>query len=153
MLQPQFKQKFAWIVCKQNTHLFVQILESMIPNSKEKLPKLTHYEGKEDPNEHVQLVDKQLIYFGVEEPFKCKLFALILVGPIWLWFNDLPDGCIGSLMEFHKSFFIQFTARNRCHIIETTLTGIVPRKKECLRSYVDRFTRVSIKVDGAQEGL
>lgn len=88
--------------------LSVRIWESMIPKSMEKPPKLTDYDGKGDPNENEQLVDKQLNYFGGYEASKCKLFTLTLVGPTRLRFNDLPDGCIYSCVELHKRFSKQF---------------------------------------------
>lgn len=47
----------------------------------EKSPKLINYDGKGDPNEHVQLVDEGLSYIGVDDASKCKLFTLTLVRP------------------------------------------------------------------------
>lgn len=57
-----------------------------------------------DPDEHVQVVYEQLNYFGTDDASKCKLFALTLVGPTRLWFNDIPDGCIDSCTQLCKRF-------------------------------------------------
>lgn len=38
--------------------MFVLILEIKIPKSLEKLPKVTDYDIKGDPDEHVQLIDE-----------------------------------------------------------------------------------------------
>lgn len=58
----------------------IQILETRIPRFMEKPIKLVDYDGKRDPDEHVQLVDERLSYFSVDNAYKCKLFTLTLIG-------------------------------------------------------------------------
>lgn len=72
------------------------IWDSRIPKLTEKPPKISEYNKKGDPDEHVQLVDDQLNYFNFGDVPKCKLFALTLVGLSRLWFNTLLDGSIKS---------------------------------------------------------
>lgn len=56
----------------------------------EKLPKLAHYDGKLDLNNHVQVVNDHLNYFSDKKESKCKLFVLTLVDLARLWLNGLP---------------------------------------------------------------
>lgn len=48
----------------------VRILESKIPKSMEKPPKLNDYDKKRNPYEHMQLVDDRLSYFNVDDVSK-----------------------------------------------------------------------------------
>lgn len=41
---------------------------------------LSKYNGKVYLDEHVQLVNDQLNYLNIDKVFKCKLFALTMVG-------------------------------------------------------------------------
>lgn len=61
--------------------LCTNILKIKVLKYVEKPPKLGEYDGKEDTDEHMQLVNDQVNYFNTDEASKCKLFALALVGP------------------------------------------------------------------------
>lgn len=68
-----------------------RILESKILKLMPKPPKLEEYNEKEDPYEHVQLVNERDNYYSADEASKCKLLELTLVRLARLWFNGLPD--------------------------------------------------------------
>lgn len=70
----------------------------------EKQSKLGEYDGNGNLDEHVQLVNDRLNYFSEDHISKCKLFALTLILPIMLWFNDLPYGSITSWTDFCERF-------------------------------------------------
>lgn len=94
----------------------------------EKTPKLTNYDRKGDPDEHVQLIDEQLSYFNTEDTSKYVLFDLIMIKPTRLRI-DLPYICIDSWVEFCKRFSAYFTARKRHSTTKAGLTGIIQREK------------------------
>lgn len=48
----------------------INILESNIPKYKEKSPKLSEYNGKGDPDVHVQLINERLNYLNIDESSK-----------------------------------------------------------------------------------
>lgn len=50
--------------------LFACILDSQIPKSLEKPLRLKEYDGKGDPDEHLQLVDENLNHFDADEVSK-----------------------------------------------------------------------------------
>lgn len=78
-----------------NTVLQPKILESKILKSMQKPPKLGENDGKGDPDEYVQLVNEILNYYSTDDAYKCKFLVLTLIGSNILWFDGLPDGCIG----------------------------------------------------------
>lgn len=71
-------------------------MESKILKSMEKSLKLSDYDRKGDPNEHMKLMDDRLSCFSTDDTSKCKLFMPTLVGSILLWFNVLVYRCIYS---------------------------------------------------------
>lgn len=58
--------------------LSIRILESKILKSIEKSPKLSNYDRKGDPDEHVKLVNGQLSCFNTNDSSNCILFVLTL---------------------------------------------------------------------------
>lgn len=100
-------------------------MESKIPKSMEKTPKLRDYDGNGNPYEHMQLVGDQLSYFSTGETSMYKFFELTLVEPTRLWLNGMPDACIDFWTNFCKRFFMQFTSRKQRHLTETALSGIM----------------------------
>lgn len=60
--------------------LAIRILETWISKTMKKSPKLGNYDGKEDPDEHMQLINDRLNYFSIDDAYKCKIFVLTLIG-------------------------------------------------------------------------
>lgn len=152
MLIPLLKKK---LIQRSPTkaHVTHKNMESNILKYVEKSPKLSDYDGKGDPDEHVQLVNDQLSYFSIDDASKCKLFMLTQVDLTLLWFNVLPDGSIESWAEFRERFYAYFIARKQGSIIKTALRWIIQGRKEILWPYIDRFKQVSVEVKGTQEGI
>lgn len=128
----------------------VRISESKILKSVEKPPKLVECEGKGDPDEHTQLVNDRLNYFNIDDASKFKIFAFTLIRPTMLWFNGLLDMGITSWTDFFERFSAYFISQNRRHVTEASISGTVQEKKESLRSYIDWFTQVIVKVNGGK---
>lgn len=97
------------LIQMQPTHLLCsQILQSKIPKSMYKLPKLGEYDGKGDLDKNMQLISK-LNYYGADEASKFKSLALMLVSPARLWINGLRYSCIKSWIGFHYRLTAYFT--------------------------------------------
>lgn len=118
-----------------------------------KSTKLREYEGKGDPDEHVQLVNDWMNYFSTDKASKCKLFALTLVGPSKMWRNGLSDGSIESWVDFYEWFFVHFTSRKKQLLTIDFLSGIIQGKEKSLWSYINCFMQVDVEVQGAKEGM
>lgn len=85
------------------------IMDNQISNSLGKPPKLNKCNRKRDLDKHVQLVDKHLNYFHIDESSKCKLFALTLKEFSRLWLEALQDGNIELWTGLCESFTTHFT--------------------------------------------
>lgn len=88
----------------------MRVLESKIPKSTEKLPKIGEYNGKGYLDEHIQLINESLSYFTLDETSKFKMFAMSLVVPATLWLNSLPNGNIKSWIDLSEKFSTHFTS-------------------------------------------
>lgn len=149
MLIPRLKKK---LIQRRPTKVPIthKNLESNILKYMEKSPKLSDYDGKGDPDEHVQLVNDRMSYFSIDNAPKCKLFMLTQVDLTLLWFNGLPDRSIDSWAEFRVRFSAYFVARKQGSIIKTALRGTIQGRKDILWPYIDRFKHVSVEVKGIQ---
>lgn len=107
-------------------------LESKIPKSMEKLPKVGEYNGKGYLDKHIQLINERLSYLTLDETSKFKIFSLDLAVPAILWFNNLPNGSIKSWINLSEKFSVNYTSWKRRLVIEATLSGIILGKKESM---------------------
>ncbi|MCI30529.1 hypothetical protein A2U01_0051738, partial [Trifolium medium] len=76
------------------TPFTLRILESRIPRTLEKPPKLETYDRTTDPNKHLEHIDTVLDYYQAEAATKCRLFMLTLKGVAMTWFKGLKDDSI-----------------------------------------------------------
>lgn len=74
---------------------------------------LEEYNGKGDPDKHVQLVNDRFNYYCIYDAFKFNLLVLTLVGPTMLWFNGLPNCCIELWKDTCDRLTAYFNQRRR----------------------------------------
>jgi hypothetical protein len=129
----------------------MRILESRIPGTLEKPPKLETYDGTTDPDKHLEHIDIVLDYYQAQETIKCKLFVLTLKGAVMTWFKGLEDNSIRLWRELCIAYPSHFTARKRQPV--ASLSSIIQGREESLRDYIERFTREAIEVKGTNEKL
>lgn len=119
-----------------------KILNSRIPKSLDKPPKLDIYNCKGDPNEHVEHIDTILNYYHSRGVVDCKLFVLALKGYIMKRFKTLCDDCISSYKELSDFFIVQLTVWKLKPITIVILSGIQQKNEKILLEYKFRFTKV-----------
>ncbi|GAU27461.1 hypothetical protein TSUD_161470 [Trifolium subterraneum] len=110
-------------------------------------PTLDKYDGTTDPDEHVQSVETALDYRNLRGSIKCKLFPLSLVRGASTWWRNLPSGSIDSWEELCRMFTAHFTTSRRHPKTVASLKAIVQGPEESLRSYIERFNKVSVDAD------
>lgn len=110
----------------------------------QKPPKLEEYNGKGDPDEHVELVNDRPNYYSADDTSRCKLLTLTLVRLTRLWFNSPLDNCIKSWANFCDCLITHFTTRKMQLVTIAALSSNIQGEKEILRSYIDRFNQVTI---------
>lgn len=114
---------------------------------------LGEYDGREDHDKHIQLVNDRLNYYIIDEAFKCKLLTLALVGPTRMWLNSLPDGCIKSWIDLCSWISAHFTSQKRHPVTIVVLSSIMQGPEDNIQSYIDRFIQVVVEVKGVKETL
>ncbi|GAU37149.1 hypothetical protein TSUD_293060 [Trifolium subterraneum] len=128
-----------------------RIMEIPLPRGLEKTPTLDKYDGTTDPDEHVQSVETALDYRNLRESIKCKLFPLSLIRGASTWWRNLPPGSIDSWEELCRMFTAHFTTSRRHPKTVASLKAIVQGPEESLRSYIERFNKVSVEVEATDK--
>lgn len=113
--------------------------------SLEKPSKLGNYDGLRDSNEHIKHVDTKLNYCNFKGALKCKLFTLSPKEVEITWFKTLPNESINLGRDLCDSFASQFTIQKNQPATIIKLSRIQQKKKETLREYNDRFTKVALE--------
>ncbi|GAU42123.1 hypothetical protein TSUD_350970 [Trifolium subterraneum] len=117
----------------------------------EKPPTLDKYDGTTDPDEHDQSVETALDYRNLRGSINCKLFSLSLIRGTSTWWRNLPPGSIDSWEELCRMFTAHFTTSRRHPKTVASLKAIVQGPEESLRSYIERFNKVSVEVEATDK--
>ncbi|GAU10342.1 hypothetical protein TSUD_420470 [Trifolium subterraneum] len=124
-----------------------RIMDIPLPRGLEKPPTLDKYDGTTDPDEHVQSVETALDYRNLRGSIKCKLFPLSLVRGASTWWRNLPPGSIDLWEELCRMFTAHFTTSRRHPKTVASLKAIIQGPEESLRSYIERFNKLSVEVE------
>ncbi|GAU25742.1 hypothetical protein TSUD_216730 [Trifolium subterraneum] len=108
-------------------------------------------ESSGNPDEHVQSVETALDYRNLRGSIKCKLFPLSLVRGASTWWRNLPPGSIDSWEELCRMFTAHFTTSRRHPKTVASLKAIIQGPEESLRSYIERFNKVSVEVEATDK--
>uniref|UniRef100_A0A2N9I9Y3 Uncharacterized protein n=1 Tax=Fagus sylvatica TaxID=28930 RepID=A0A2N9I9Y3_FAGSY len=88
---------------------------------------------------------------GVPDEIMCRAFPTTLKGPVRILFKKLIPGSVGSFAQLSRSFFNHFIGGQRCGRPTTHLLNIKQKEGETLRSYLTRFNKETLLVDGADD--
>ena len=80
-----------------------EIREALLPQGF-KMPTITPYKGKTDPQEHVYNFNYQMDLLLVPEPTHCRAFAVTLTKIAEKWFRKLEPKSITSWLQFSMAF-------------------------------------------------
>jgi len=76
----------------------------------------------------------------------CRVFPTSLKGATLSWFTKLPPNSIDSFATLVVKFETQFATSRPHHQISIALVGIHQEKGESLRTFVDRFNKVTMSI-------
>uniref|UniRef100_A0A2N9H4Y6 Uncharacterized protein n=1 Tax=Fagus sylvatica TaxID=28930 RepID=A0A2N9H4Y6_FAGSY len=119
--------------------------------SKFRMPSLENFDGTKDPLDHLESFKTMMCLQGVPDEIMCRAFPTTLKGPARIWFKKLIPGSIGSFAQLSHSFFNHFIGGQRCGRPTTHLLNVRQREGETLRSYLTRFNKETLLVDGADD--
>nr|KYP71267.1 Transposon Ty3-I Gag-Pol polyprotein [Cajanus cajan] len=76
----------------------------------------------------------------------CKVFPTSLKGPTLSWFTRLPPGSMDSFTTLSSRFVIQFATSRPHQLTSITLVNIRQEKKEPLRTFMERFRKMTLSI-------
>lgn len=74
-------------------------------------PKIPKYEGKGDPEKHLNKYKTQMSLRGASPALKCRAFHLILSGSAEVWYNRLAPSSIRSWPDLKSAFLNQYLSK------------------------------------------
>jgi len=110
------------------------------------MPTFDKYDGTTDPDNHMRVFMHQMMFHAVSDPIWCRVFSTSLTGEALEWFSELPTGCIDSFATLKARFSTQFAPLKPAILTVDNLVNIRQEDGESLRSYLDRYNRMSVKI-------
>ena len=121
------------------------ILETPL-SEKWKMPIFDKYDGTTNPDNHMRVFMHQMMFHAVSDPIWCRVFSTSLTGEALEWFSELPAGSIDSFATLKARFSTQFAPLKPAILTVDNLVNIRQEDGESLRSYLDRYNRMSVKI-------
>jgi len=123
------------------------------PPEKWKMPTFDKYDGTTDPDNHMWVFMHQMMFHAVSDPIWCRVFSTSLTGEALEWFSELPTGCIDSFATLKARFSTQFAPLKPAILTVDNLVNIRQEDGESLRSYLDRYNQMSVKIKGLSDKI
>ncbi|XP_020208719.1 uncharacterized protein LOC109793671 [Cajanus cajan] len=76
----------------------------------------------------------------------CKVFPTSLKGPTLNWFTRLPPRSVDSFTALSSRFVIQFATSRPHQLTSIALVNIRQEKKEPLRTFMERFGKMTLSI-------
>jgi hypothetical protein len=130
---------------------FTEAIISFPLPSKFRMPSLENFDGTKDPLDHLESFKTMMCLQRVPDEIMCRAFPTTLKGPIRIWFKKLTPGSVGSFAQLSHSFFNHFISGQRYGRPTTHLLNVKRKEGETFRSYLTRFNKETLLVDGADD--
>ncbi|XP_020220974.1 uncharacterized protein LOC109803701 [Cajanus cajan] len=107
---------------------------------------LEKYDGTSDPEEHLDAFVTQADLYTDDDAIMCKVFPTSLKGPALNPFTRLPPGSVDSFTTLSSRFVIQFATSRSHQLTSPALVNIRQEKKEPLRTFMERFGKMTLAI-------
>ncbi|XP_020222112.1 uncharacterized protein LOC109804693 [Cajanus cajan] len=107
---------------------------------------LEKYDGTTDPEEHLDAFVTQVGFYTDDEAIMCKGFPPSLKGSALNWFTRLPPTSVHSFTALSSRFVIQFATSRPHQLTSIALVNIRQEKKEPLRTFMERFGKMTLSI-------
>ncbi|XP_027911679.1 uncharacterized protein LOC114170401 [Vigna unguiculata] len=121
------------------------ILETPLPD-RWKMPTFDKYDGTTNPDNHMRVFIHQMMFHVMSDPIWCRVFSTSLTGEALEWFFELPVNSIDSFATLKARFSTQFAPLRPAILTVDNLVNIRQEDGESLRSYLDRYNCMSVKI-------
>ncbi|XP_027905607.1 uncharacterized protein LOC114165139 [Vigna unguiculata] len=88
----------------------------------------------------------QMMFHAVSDPIWCRVFSTSLTGEVLEWFSELSANSIDSFATLKARFSTQFAPLRPAILTVDNLVNIRQEDGESLRSYLDLYNRMSVKI-------
>lgn len=88
----------------EHTHPFSQDIMDVPLPEQFKMPQMTLYEGKTDPDDHIEIYIGYMNLYEVPKAIQCRAFRTTLAGVARRWFKRLPTNSISCWNDLKKAF-------------------------------------------------
>ncbi|XP_020232485.1 uncharacterized protein LOC109812832 [Cajanus cajan] len=122
-----------------------RIMEATLLDHWKSLP-IEKYDGSTDPNEHLNVFLTQATLSTQDDSALCRIFPTSLKGRALSWFTKLSSSSIDSFNELSSQFTLQFATSKPYTTTSLALAGVRQEKKASLRSFMDRFNKIAMKI-------
>ena len=127
-----------------------EVLRYPLP-TKFKMPQVETFDEIKDPVDHLNTYKNQMELHGYQDPVRCRAFATTLKGTTLAWFNRIPPSSISSFRELSIASVSHFIGARTYRKPSYHLLFVKKGSQESLKSYVQRFNAVSLKIDVPDE--
>jgi len=121
------------------------ILETSLPE-RWKMLTFNKYDETTNPDNHMRVFTHQMMFHAVSDLIWCRVFSTSLTGEALGWFSELPANNIDSFATLKARFGMQFAPLRPAVLTVDNLVNIRQEDGESLRSYLDRYNRMSVKI-------
>jgi len=121
------------------------ILETPLPY-RWKMPTFHKYHDKTNPNNHLRVFTHQMMFQAVSDPIWCRVFSTSLTGEALEWFSELSPNSMDSFTTLKAKFNTQFVSLRPTILTVDNLVNIRQENGESLRSYLDWYNHMSVKI-------
>ncbi|XP_043697316.1 uncharacterized protein LOC122648129 [Telopea speciosissima] len=118
-----------------------------------KPPTFEAYDGKGDPNDHINYFNAMMIVYGGSDVVSCRSFPTSLKGPVALWFAKLKPNSIRSFTELAKAFVNRFQSSVKQKKTITNLLAVKQCSDESIRDYITRFNMESREIKDLDDAM
>ncbi|XP_057442703.1 uncharacterized protein LOC130734351 [Lotus japonicus] len=110
---------------------------------------LDMYGGDTDPIDHLRYFNTKMVIGGATDVVKCRLLPSTFKGVAMTWFIKQPPYSISNFTDLSTKFLTQFSANQAQKATPADLFNIRQHAGERIKTYMSRFSRVSVQLEDA----
>ena len=116
-----------------------------------RIPLVRTYNGRSDPQDHINMYYGSMLMLGVCDVVICRAFFAILVGRAAEWFRSLEPHSIANFSQLADKFVRRFAANKSRKKPYTYLNKVKQDVGETLSAYLSRWEREIDQVEPMED--
>jgi len=104
------------------------------------------YDGFTDSDEYLNVFKAEMTLYTTNKVVWCKVFPTSLQEGSLGWFTGLPNNSVGNFKVLSTKFTMQYVTSRPHHTSSMSLLNVKQEKRESLRAFMDRFSKVCMGI-------